>query len=347
MRTSLLFLALLIAPLASAQSGTFTFSTATVNSSTTAVTETVSGVTLTITATGGGANSLDAYEWGDWAGTNGVVVSNRYGVTSFILSFDSPVNIASLRLADGDGDGELRTFIVTPSAGPSVTFSDSGDTGATIAPAGGFVGVTSLTLTLQGGGDFFLLIDDIVMDGSLPVELTTFAATADGADALLRWETASETNNAGFEVQVDAGAGFAAAGWISGHGTTLEAQRYAYRTTNLTPGTYRFRLKQVDFDGAFQFSPEVELTLAPQGYALTAPSTFAGSAEARLLVERPQHVRVVLYDVAGREVQVLHAGVVAEARVLPIRAEALPSGVYFLRATGETFTATRRIVRVR
>ncbi len=63
--------------------------------------------------------------------------------------------------------------------------------------------------------------------GSLPVELTTFTATANGASANLRWTTASETNNTGFEVQMDNGAGFVPVEFVHGAGTTLEARRYA------------------------------------------------------------------------------------------------------------------------
>ncbi len=346
MRTSLLLAALLLAPFAGAQTGTFTFSTATVNGGGTSVVEAVNGVNLTITATGGGSSSLDVFDWGGWGGTNGNSAYNNNLISSLLLSFDAPVNVSNFRFVDGEGLGNTHTFVFTPNTGTPVTLSDDG-TGVTVVPEGGFVGITFLTVTQQDGGAFYFVIDDITMDSSLPVELTTFTVAADGTDGLLRWETASETNNAGFEVQVDAGAGFAAAGWLPGHGTTLESRAYAYRAASLAPGHYTFRLKQIDFDGAFTFSPEVELTIAPQGYALTAPSTFSGDASVQVSVERPQQVRVVLYDGAGREVQVLQDGVVADTARLPIRGDGLPSGVYFLRATGETFTATRQIVHVR
>ena len=349
MRTSLLLLALFIAPFASAQTGTFTFSTSPekdLDTGTSAVTETVGGVTLTITATGPGAGTLAAWDYTDWKGMDGYTVADNDPVTSLILTFSEPVNVASLRFADGADNTSTGTYVFTPNAGAPFIESDNG-AGVTVAPAGGFVGITSLTIARQNGTDFYFALDDVAMDSALPVELTRFVATADGADALLHWDTASETNNAGFEVQVDAGAGFTATGWLPGHGTTPESHRYAYRAEDLTAGTYRFRLKQVDFDGAFAFSPTVELTFAPRGYTLTASSTFGDHAEVRLAVERSQHVQVALYDLLGREVQVLHDAVVEGTAMLSLTGASLPSGVYFIRAAGETFSVMHQSVRVR
>jgi hypothetical protein len=185
--------------------------------------------------------------------------------------------------------------------------------------------------------------------GQLPVELTAFAATADGSSAELTWATASETHNIGFEVQMDAGTGFTAAGFVAGAGTTLEAQQYRFRTAELASGSYRFRLKQIDLDGAFAFSPVVELTVASSGVALEVTSPFRSDARIRLEVEREQDVQVAVYNVLGRRVALLHDGPLAAsaARTFVLRGDALASGLYFVRAQGETFTTTRQIVRLR
>ncbi len=345
----LLLVVFFAAPLSFAQTGTFTFSTSPekdLDNGVNAVTEIVGGVTLTVTATGQGAASLAAWDYSGWKGMNGYCVADNDPVNSLILTFSNPVNVSSLRFADGSANGSTGTFVFTPNVGTAFTATDNGS-GMTVVPAGGFAGITMLTITRQDGTAFYFALDDVTMDASLPVELTGFTAAADGSDAVLRWETASETNNVGFEVQMDAGAGFAPLGFVAGAGTSLEGQRYSYRTAGLAPGTYTFRLRQVDFDGAFAFSPAVELSVAPQGYALLAPSTFADLAEVQLSVERGQHVRASLYDLLGREVQVLHSGAVEGTTRLSLGGAALPSGVYFVRVTGETFTATRQIVRVR
>ena len=192
----------------------------------------------------------------------------------------------------------------------------------------------------------------------LPVELTRFVATADGRDVVLQWQTASETNNAGFEIQ-SKGAGRSSDNvdldtwhvwdFVHGHGTTLEPQTYQHRLEDFAPGAYRFRLKQLDFDGTFEYSPEVELAIAlPEAFLFTAayPNPFNPLTQLSLMVKRAQHVTVSGFDLLGRQVAVLFAGEMAseQARALVFEAGGLPSGPYMIQAVGETFTASQRVV---
>lgn len=192
---------------------------------------------------------------------------------------------------------------------------------------------------------------------SLPVELVSFEATADGQHVILAWETASETNNAGFEVQYVSTSSDAAtdvAPWqaldfVEGHGTTLEDQAYQYRATYLEPGRHVFRLKQVDYDGTFEYSPEVEVLLElPEAFSLSAayPNPFNPQTQFTLTVARSQPVSVAVYDVQGRLVMRLHDGVIPanEARVFRLDGANLPSGLYLIRALGKQFNATQKVM---
>lgn len=195
---------------------------------------------------------------------------------------------------------------------------------------------------------------------SLPVELTHFNAHADGSDILLRWATASETNNSGFEVQVQAVPAVeqtpeaALANWkpltfISGYGTTVEAQTYTHRLTDFEPGVYRFRLKQIDFDGTFAYSPATELTIVlPERFALSAayPNPFNPETQFTLTLQQPQAVRVTVYDVLGRAVQTLHKGLLSANQVHTFHFDATgePSGWYQIEVQGDAFHATERVL---
>ncbi len=176
---------------------------------------------------------------------------------------------------------------------------------------------------------------------NLPVELTAFTATANGNVADLRWETASETNNSGFEVQMDDGSGFSFVDFVQGAGTTLEATSYAFRVADLAAGSYRFRLKQVDLDGAFEFSPVVELSIgSSQAFALTAgPNPFRQSASISLQVATAQDVTVAVYDLLGRSVARLFEGAMDadQSRTFSVDGSDLAPGLYVVRATGERF----------
>lgn len=76
-------------------------------------------------------------------------------------------------------------------------------------------------------------------------ELATFDAKLDSDGVFLQWTNASETNNAGFEVQLRRSAedSFAAQGFVDGAGAATEAQTYRFRVGDLTPGPYAFCLK--------------------------------------------------------------------------------------------------------
>lgn len=90
---------------------------------------------------------------------------------------------------------------------------------------------------------------------ALPVELVSFAGKWINGKNILKWTTASETNNSGFEVHKSKdGINWEAIGFVDGHGTTDVTKVYRFVDNNPLPELNYFRLKQVDFDGHFEFS---------------------------------------------------------------------------------------------
>ncbi|MCP4217383.1 MAG: hypothetical protein GY765_22260, partial [bacterium] len=88
------------------------------------------------------------------------------------------------------------------------------------------------------------------MDAVVPVEMLYFRPKVADKNILLEWATASELNNAGFEVQRSKdGKSFAKIGWVDGRGTTLDKQEYVFTDTEVQPNTsYYYRLRQMDND---------------------------------------------------------------------------------------------------
>ncbi len=194
--------------------------------------------------------------------------------------------------------------------------------------------------------------------GVLPVELTSFDALVDGDAVQLAWTTASETNNAGFEVHLHnlpsaiGNLPWQVLGFVDGHGTTEQAQGYGYRVEGLAPGRYAFRLKQIDYDGSFAYSPAVEVSVAlPQAFLLSAayPNPFNPETRFTLQLRRGQPVAIHVYDVLGRRVQTLFDGTLeaGQARVFRFEAGDLPGGAYLIRVEAAAFSATQRVVLVR
>ncbi|PSQ71118.1 MAG: hypothetical protein BRD31_03020 [Bacteroidetes bacterium QH_2_64_26] len=187
---------------------------------------------------------------------------------------------------------------------------------------------------------------------ALPVELARFDAVVEGETAVLTWTTASETNNAGFGIEHRRGDGaFETMAFRDGAGTTSASQTYRYRTPALAPGTHTFRLRQEDLDGSATYSDErtVERTLS-DAYSVSpvSPNPVSDEATVSVAVQEAQDVRVGVFNVLGQRVARLHDGPVAanDPTTLTVGTD-LQSGVYFLRIKGDSFSATRKFVRVR
>ena len=176
---------------------------------------------------------------------------------------------------------------------------------------------------------------------------------ADGQAALLSWTTASETNNAGFNVQQQTDAGsYETVQFVEGAGTTDAPQSYQLRLEDLSYGTHTFRLEQVDTDGAATASEPVEVQVQLQeAMAVTpvAPNPVRGQGTARVTVRETQPVQAVLYDALGRRVRTIYDGELQaqQPQALQVEASTLASGTYFLRVQGETAQQTTRFVVVR
>ena len=189
----------------------------------------------------------------------------------------------------------------------------------------------------------------------LPVELAEFSAVANGNTVELNWWTASESQNAGFEVQqmkpgIDAR--FKTIAFVNGTGTTSSRSDYSHQVDGLLPGKYFFRLRQIDFDGTATTSPQIEATIAVPGqYHLSPayPNPFNPTTLLELTVERSQHVTVVAVDAAGRQVATLYEGVSTSNQPLVVEFDAreLPTGLYVIRAQGETFSTSRSVTLLR
>jgi hypothetical protein len=141
--------------------------------------------------------------------------------------------------------------------------------------------------------------------------LSSFEALARETSVMLTWETASEINNAGFEVEraIDAGA-FAPLGFVGGRGTTTDPQVYRFEDRKLPfeAQQLRYRLKQLDFDGGFEYSETVHADRSgPEVIALLPNYLNPFNPTTKIRYELPveAQVRLAVYDISGKEVAVL------------------------------------------
>jgi hypothetical protein len=172
--------------------------------------------------------------------------------------------------------------------------------------------------------------------GIVPVELTSFKASVIGSDVKLLWETATELNNSGFSIErksVDSE--FTAVGYVTGFGTTTESKSYSFTDNNVRNGIHFYRLKQIDFDGTFEYSSEVEVeVIAPAEFSLDQnyPNPFNPSTKITFSLAIDSKVNLKVFDVLGQEVTTLiNQDLSAGVHNFDFDASSINSGVYFYR----------------
>jgi hypothetical protein len=289
-----------------------------------------------------------------WAGTAGGSL-NATPITTALVPFAGGGQAFSLSTGDYDGDGrmDLLAPIANLGAGYVAVFKYA---------AGAFTGPTYL-ITAGGSNNYTATLGDLNNDGALdlavptstgntiqvalalpaplPVELTQFTATLAGPAAVrLAWATASEQNSASFEVERSAdGRTFASIGTVAAAGTSSSARAYGLTDAKLPDGAavLYYRLKQVDVDGTFSYSPvrTVALTGAAAGLTLYPNPAHSGAAT---LTGAASGTVVTVMDALGRTV--LSASADAKGTAALALPAGLPTGVYVVRAGAKALKLT-------
>jgi hypothetical protein len=176
-------------------------------------------------------------------------------------------------------------------------------------------------------------------DAPLPVTLVAFTAQRSGADGLLNWTTASEVNNAYFQLESSGdGVTFHPLGRVAGTGTSRQSHSYQYTDVDLVRyGTslVYYRLGQVDLDGKTAYSPVRTLQVpVPAGWLARAypnPSPAQAPVSVAIYTERSEEVHLALTDAVGRLVGQQTALLPAGTTTLPLTTgTGLATGVYVL-----------------
>ena len=187
----------------------------------------------------------------------------------------------------------------------------------------------------------------------LPVELTYFRAEADDNRVTLNWQTASETNNSHFLIQRRTDKGdFENVGRKEGFGTSYEAHTYRFQERVSAQGTVYYRLKQVDFDGSFEYSDikAVKGNNTQKALALSItgiyPNPFIGQLRMQVSSADDQAITLQLRSISGNlHQQKRLSGARTENEVTWGGLANLPSGTYILTAQTDNNRVVKRIVK--
>jgi len=185
---------------------------------------------------------------------------------------------------------------------------------------------------------------------SLPVELSLFRAKIFNHQVTLHWETQSESNNYGFDIErcADANAahGWVRIGFVAGCGNSVTAQSYTFTDQNAPAGQLYYRLRQIDTDGAVTFSEAIDVTIAAATPQLLQnyPNPFNAVTTIQYHLPQAGFVRLSLFNLCGQCVADIFTGEkTAGAHQCALDASHLPSGTYFYKIDAGEYTETRTL----
>ncbi|MFO7526922.1 MAG: PQQ-binding-like beta-propeller repeat protein, partial [Ignavibacteriaceae bacterium] len=205
-------------------------------------------------------------------------------------------------------------------------------------------------------------------EDAIPVELTSFTASIAGNDVVLNWNTATEINNMGFDIerkalspQSSVSHNWSKVGFVEGNGTTTQTASYHFVDKNIEYGKYAYRLKQIDFDGTFSYSAEVEVEVGlPINFTLEQnyPNPFNPSTIIKYALPQESRVKLSIYNALGEEVAVLVNDIITagfhqtEWNGLNNTGNKVSSGIYFYRLeteghSGQQFVDVKKMMMVK
>lgn len=190
-------------------------------------------------------------------------------------------------------------------------------------------------------------------DQALPVELTTFSASVSDQNVDLNWETATEVNNYGFEIERKlVGNKWNKLDFVNGHGNSNSPKYYSYTDSKIeASGNILYRLKQIDIDGTFEYSDEVEVNLGtPEKFELNQnfPNPFNPMTSIQFNIPQDSQVRLNVFNVLGEEVsELINDNISAGYHSVNFDASQLNSGIYFYKLETNNFTQIRKMMLVK
>jgi agmatine deiminase len=203
----------------------------------------------------------------------------------------------------------------------------------------------TLTRPMTAPAGFYkFYVDDVV-----PVELISFYTNPDGNNITLNWVTASEINNHGFEVlrsvKTD---NWETIGFVDGYGTSSESRFYTFTDINLSSGVYKYRLKQIDFDGSFNYSGVIDTEILPMGFVVQQnyPNPFNASTVIEFSLPENSSVNLKIFNTLGETIREADYGFMQPGNhKLNLNFVDLPSGTYFYQITASDLKQSYSTVR--
>ncbi|HEX9252170.1 MAG TPA: T9SS type A sorting domain-containing protein [Ignavibacteriaceae bacterium] len=282
---------------------------------------------------------------------NGIIVclDNTIATTTDGGTTWTPSSVSGVGFRSIVNVPEYESYVTVGSSGASHYTKDNGATWLPLT-----TGITSTLYWVTTSGNYCWAVGNsgviLKLNGTvLPVELTAFTATVQNQKVTLNWTTATEINNNGFEVQRKVeGNEFITVGFVRGNGSSTIQHEYSFVDNNLQNGIYTYRLKQIDYNGQFEYSNSIEVEVIIVGdYSLDQnyPNPFNPSTKIGYTLKEKSNVKILIMNAIGEEIAVLVNQTQEQGyHQLDFNASNLPSGIYFYSLQTENYSATKKML---
>jgi len=283
-----------------------------------------------------------------------IYYSTNSGGTWTDISFTFPNVPVHSAVFDG---GSMSTFYVGSEIGVYRT-TNTGTTWSLFSGAGMPAYVPVDELVMQKGTGFMLAFThgrgSFLYTKPLPVQLTNFYANSDGNKVSLNWTTSTEINNSGFDIERmktnEINSEWNKIGYVNGSGNTTEIKNYSFEDKNLMPGNYTYRLKQIDYNGNFEYHGlNTSVTIGiPSKFVLyqNFPNPFNPVTNISFELPIEGKISINVFDITGRLISNLvnNINYPTGSHSVIFKADNIPSGVYFYRLRMGDFTDLKKMI---
>jgi hypothetical protein len=280
-----------------------------------------------------------------WAGGGGMLKSTNYGESWTIVPYFGTINMWGVHIQESDGNIILaNSYSTSPGSWRS---TDAGASWTPInIPSNGYQVLTldSITQFAAQGNGFYKLDSPYF----IPVELTSFSASVINENVILSWSTATELNNQGFDIEKSFDdKRYEKIGFVPGYGTTTESKSYNFSISNLSNQKTFYRLRQVDFDGTFEYSSSIEVEgAAPTEFSLKQnyPNPFNPTTTIGFTLPSESIVKISIYNLIGQKVaEVVNSKFSSGNHSVDFNASNLASGIYLYKIEAGSFTSVKKM----
>jgi hypothetical protein len=181
---------------------------------------------------------------------------------------------------------------------------------------------------------------------ALPVSLIHFDGKLVANSVILSWRTTAEINNKGFAIQKStSGQTFSDIGFVAGKGNSQVVNNYTFTDAKVLSGLNYYRLKQINTDNKFNYSPIIKIDYSTFDWAILG-NPFTENSSIQLQLDKKEPVCVQIFSINGKLIQSVDKGILSPGTYsIPLNLKNVSAGIYVIKLVAANHSYTREIIK--